>query len=471
MRDDGTIAGWNDVAERTFGWTFAEVDGRNLSEVIVPPELQLSHDAGLKRYLSTGVATMLGRHIEVTAMDRNGRRFPVELSATELNDGTERIFVGFVRDIGERKDVERRLRDVTERLELAVRVHCIGIFDTNPVTGQVHWSSQLEEIFGYAAGEFSPTLAAWRSHVSSKELKRIEKQFEKAHRRQAAETTYSYRMTRCDGEVRDIEASVRFFYDSAGNNVRRVGVNIDVTERKAVARRLLETQDELIHVSRLNSLGAVASSFGHELNQPLSAISNYIAASMTLMQAEQAQVEPAMKALELAGTATKRAGELVKRLRSLASKGAIKLEKIDLNDVLEDTALIALNDASLNGITLRTEIQPDMGEVCADPVLLQQVIFNLVRNAGQALSSTTGAIIVRASLASVDRVIVEVVDTGPGIDQRVMSHLFSAFTTTKSEGMGVGLAIYRTIVEKWGGKIYAESSDSGSCFSFTIPRV
>ena len=328
----------------------------------------------------------------------------------------------------------------------------------------------MARIYGYAPGEFERTLAAWRRHVLPNDLARTDAAFARALENKASEVSYSYRMTRCDGQIRDIEASARLFYDDEGRHVRRVGVNIDVTERKAAERRLSETQAELIHLSRLNSLGAMASSLGHELNQPLTAVANYVAAARTMVKRlGTAEAEPALEALQEALGSTLRAGELIRRLRLLSSKGGVKPQEVDLAQLLEDTASLAL-PAGGERITLEAAIEPDASRAYADAILLQQVIFNLLRNAAEAMSGSGGRVAVRTSLASASEIMIAVEDTGPGLDPDVAANLFTAFVTTKADGMGVGLSICRTIVEKSGGRIWAESKDSGTTFKFTLPR-
>lgn len=471
MREDGSIAEWNDVAEHIFGWTFAEVDGRQLSEVIIPPEMRSRHDDGLKRYLGTGVAKNLGKHIEVTAIDRSGRRFPAELSSRKLEHEGEQIFVGFVRDISVRKEAEKELEEMSERLELAVRTHCIGVFDTNPQTREVYWNEELHRIFGYVPGQFESKLSAWRRHVFSKDLARIDTEFKQAINDRAAEVKYSYRMTRCDGELRHIEASARLFYDAGGNHVRRVGVNIDVTERIEVERKLIKTQEELTHLSRLNSLGAVASTLSHELNQPLAAITNHISAALILLQQfERAELKPAQGALEHAVAMTLRAGKLIKRLRFMASKGLFNPTVLSLTTLMRETAPFVLDETKSEGISLQLAIEPAADNVYADRILLQQAVFNLFLNAVQALADSGGTITVRASIAPANKVMIEIEDTGPGLDHEIIPNIFTAFVSTKIDGMGVGLSICRTIIEKNGGSIWFESSGTGTRFFFTLPR-
>jgi two-component system sensor kinase FixL len=438
--------------------------------VIIPPEGRSAHDIGLERYLSTGEAKVLGKHIEVVAIDRTGRRFPAELSTTEIRHDGQRLFLGFIRDISARKDAEAHIAEVTERLRLAVGTHSIGIFDTNVETGGVHWNEELEAIYGYAPRCFDPTLEAWRRHVFPADLELISRHFREAISEQRRDLAYSYRMTRCDGELRNIEASVRFFYDAEGKNIRRVGVNIDVTERKRTERRLIETEAELAHLSRLGSLGAMASSLGHELNQPLTSIVNYVSAAKRLAarspSEETAQI---LDALEQASAGALRAADLIRRLRALSSKQPVDTQEISLTAVVQETSSLLLDNPICKSIEFTVAIEPEADRVHADPILLQQVMFNLLKNAAEAITGA-GAITVRAAALNEDEVVVEVQDTGPGLDPKVKADLFTAFISTKSEGMGVGLSICRTIIENQGGRIWADENQRGTSFFLTIPR-
>ncbi|MBA3677901.1 MAG: PAS domain S-box protein [Sphingosinicella sp.] len=471
MKEDGSIARWNHVAERTFGWTFAEVHGKLVSEVIIPPEFRPSHAAGLKRYLETGVPRYLGRHVEVIAVDRAGRRFATELSSTEVHHNGERLFLGFIRDISQRKEADARISEVTERLNLAVRTHSIGIFDTDVTCAKVYWDPELERIYGYGPGEFAATIEAWRLHVIPADLDRVTKQFDTAIAARASELAYNYRIRRRDGEIRHVEASARFFYDAAGKNTRRVGVNIDVTSRKQTERRLFETQAELAHLSRLGSLGAMASSLGHELNQPLTAVANYLSAAKSLLKNDLgADFGKALEALELASANTMRAAELIRRLRAMSLKQPMQRQITSLATIVNETASLALPNGPLSGVSIDVVIDPEADRVFADPLMVQQVIFNLLRNAAEAMSSIGGKISVRASLLDEQFAMLSVADNGPGLDPEVKAQLFTAFVSTKSDGMGVGLSICRTIIESQDGKIWARSSPEGTIFYFTLPR-
>lgn len=378
--------------------------------------------------------------------------------------------VGFISDITLSKEAEEKAQGVADRLELAIRVHSIGIFDTNPSTGEVHFNEQLERIYGYGQGEFKRMLSAWRQHVLPYDLTLIEAAFARAIQAKETELSYSYRITRCDGELRDIEASAQFFYNSEGENIRRVGVNIDVTDRKRVERHLAETEAELLHVSRLNSLGAMASSLGHELNQPLQAVVNYISGAAKILKSSgEPGIETALEALNFASEATNRAGSLIKQLRVLAGKGKLNPQNVSLTELMDSTGPLALHDACSKNIMISQTIDPEADIVFCDPLLLQQVLFNLLRNSVEAMTSAGGTISMQTYHGSANEIVVEINDTGAGFDEDFAPDLFTAFMGCKPDGMGVGLSICRTIIENSGGKIWAHSGNGQTSFFFTLP--
>lgn len=465
----GIIVRVNAAVGTLFGYKASELVGKNVRILFETPPT----DAEIQAYVeSRAIQAKRRRPIEFQFKRQDGSVFPADVLTSPFPAGEELQFVAVVRDISSRKEAEKKIRDVSERLELAVRTHSIGVFDTDPQTGRAHWSEEMARIYGYPPREFQSVLAAHRHHVFPADLARMDAAIAKTLEAKDSELSYSFRIKRCDGQVRDIEASARFFYDADGNHVRRVGVNIDVTERKAAERRLAETQAELIHLSRLNSLGAVASSLGHELNQPLTAVANYISAAKSILQRQRAvEVETALEALQLASAGTLRAGELIKRLRLMSSKGEVKPQQVNLAELIQDTAALAIDQAGIERIALNVSIDGDAETAYADPILLQQVVFNLLRNAAQAMGATGGTITVQSSATSSGEVMISVEDTGAGLDPEVAANLFTAFMTTKSDGMGVGLSICRTIIEKSGGRIWAESDSRGTSFFFTLPST
>ncbi len=247
----------------------------------------------------------------------------------------------------------------------------------------------------------------------------------------------------------------------------------DLTERQQTETRLQELQSELVHVSRLTALGEMASSLAHELNQPLSAIGNYLMGSKRLLAREDIPRERVSDAVERAGKEALRAGEIIRRLRDFVSRGETERRVESLPKLVEEASALALVGAKEHGIRVRFLLHPDVDLVLVDKVQAQQVILNLIRNAVDALGdSVERDLTVSINPAKGDMAQVSVADSGPGILPDIADQLFQPFVSSKRDGMGVGLSICRTIVEAHGGQIWTEpNKGGGAIFHFTIPSV
>ena len=247
----------------------------------------------------------------------------------------------------------------------------------------------------------------------------------------------------------------------------------DLSETQATERRLQDLQAELVHVSRLTALGEMASALAHELNQPLSAIANYVKGSVRILDQDQPDVAKVRNALVLAGDQALRAGEIIRRLRDFVSKGESERRVEPLAKLIEEAGALAMIGAKETGVRVNFQISPEAPYVLADKVQVQQVLLNLMRNAIEAMQeSPRRELTVASSPGDDDTVVIRVVDTGSGIAPDVAARLFQPFVTSKVSGMGVGLSISRTIIEAHGGRIWAESPpDGGTIFSFTLRTI
>ena len=244
----------------------------------------------------------------------------------------------------------------------------------------------------------------------------------------------------------------------------------DLTEPQAAERRLQDMQSELIHVSRLTSMGEMASALAHELNQPLSAIASYMKGSVRLLDSGAPDLQRVRTALTAAGEQALRAGEIIRRLRAFVGKGEAAMRIEALPKLVEEAGALAMMGARDSGVRLEFRLSPEAGLVLADKVQVQQVVLNLMRNAVEAMAdSQVRELCVESRPLGEDQVEVLISDTGPGLAPEVLDRLFQPFVTTKAEGMGVGLSICRTIIEAHGGELSARNRpEGGAVFRFTL---
>lgn len=274
---------------------------------------------------------------------------------------------------------------------------------------------------------------------------------------------------RKDGSTFPMELSVAETKTASGRFF--TGLVRDLTVRQMTEARLHELQSELVHISRLSTMGSMASALAHELNQPLSAIANYLKGSRRLL--DQGDSDPARvrDAIDKAADQALRAGDIIRRLRDFVSHGGSDRRAEPVLKLVEEAAALAMVGARESGVRLLIDIPADIGAVLADRVEIQQVLVNLVRNACEALQNAPRReVVVSARKHNDEFVAVSVADSGPGIAPDVAANLFKPFLTTKTQGMGVGLSICRSIVEAHGGEIWAsQAPGGGAMFSFTVP--
>ena len=248
----------------------------------------------------------------------------------------------------------------------------------------------------------------------------------------------------------------------------------DLTERQQTEARLQELQSELVHMSRLTAMGEMASALAHELNQPLSAIANYMKGSRRLLaNSSDDSANLIRDAMDKAADQALRAGEIIRRLRDFVARGESERRVEDVKKLVEEASALALVGAKDKGVRVRFSFAPGLDFVLADKVQIQQVLLNLMRNAIEAMEdSATRELVVATAPAQGNLIEISVADTGAGIAPEISAQLFQPFVTTKRTGMGVGLSISRTIIEAHGGSIGARPNNgAGTVFSFTLPAV
>ncbi len=243
-------------------------------------------------------------------------------------------------------------------------------------------------------------------------------------------------------------------------------------QRQQAEEQAQRHQSDLAHIDRVNTMGEMASSLAHELNQPLAAISTYCQAGLRILESKEDRPDKLVHALEHASIQSQRAGQIIRQMRQLASKGVVRREPVDINQVIHDTVNLVQEKLKRRNISLTLDLDRDLPKVVADQTQIEQVILNLLHNAIEAMSydsESAHRLLISSSQPDPAGIQVTVNDTGPGMDRETLDRIFDTFYTTRPEGMGLGLSISRTIIEAHGGQLWADSAPgTGSTFCFTL---
>jgi PAS domain S-box-containing protein len=468
---EGCITEFNPAAERTFGYRQDEVLGRQLADVIIPPALRARHRQGFARYLATGEARVLGRRIEMTAVRADGSEFPTELAITRIPLDGPPSFTGYMRDITERKRSEEELRRSEAFLAEGQQLSRVGSFSWRVATDEIMWSEQLYRIFEIDR-DVRVTFEVIGTRVHPEDLSGFTEQIERS-RRDGSDVQLEIRLQMPDRTVKYVHI-VAHCRDDSGQR-EYIGAVQDVTRRRRSEEALAKVRSELAYVSRATSLGVLTASIAHEINQPLAGIITNASTCLRMLGADPPAVDGARETARRTIRDGNRAADVMTRLRALFSKKEFSLESLDLNEATREVIALSLSDLQRHRVILQSELAADLPIITGDRIQLQQVILNLLRNASDAMVGVNDRpryLQIRTEREGGDRVRVVVRDAGVGIDRQGMDKLFDAFYTTKSGGMGIGLFVSRSIVERHQGRLWAEPNDGpGATFSFSIPRA
>ncbi len=382
------------------------------------------------------------------------------------------------RDVAKTGRLERELSDQKgflhesdQRLEVAADSADLSFWSWDSRSGRMWMSGKGRSLHGYAQDE-RLAMPRFLSSVHPDERERLRHLIDVAAS-EGSSFELEYRILTPDGSWRWISMRGAGERNDRGSHVR--GAAIDVTRRMTAEAEARLRQVELTHLSRVTMLGELSSSLAHELNQPLTAILSNAQAAHRMMAQGTDTREEIQEILSEIIAEDRRAGEVIRRMRGLLKKGEIRAEPLDLPEVVDEIARLLRSDLISRGVAISTDFEAALPRVVADRVQTSQVLLNLVTNACDAMETTPAEqrrLLLSAGRADRDLVRVSVADSGSGIVQADVDSLFQPFVTTKATGMGLGLAVCRTIVAAHGGRIWATNNPGrGTTFHFTLPAA
>jgi two-component system, LuxR family, sensor kinase FixL len=365
----------------------------------------------------------------------------------------------------------RDLRASEERMTLAAEAANLGVWIREFASNEVWATDQWRTLFGFAKTEhLHHDTFLQRLHPQDRNI--TESAMAKATQGDGRYLS-EYRILLPDGGFRWIASQGCIEFDRHGQPLRLQGVSLDITARKLAELEAQSHRNEVAHLLRAASLGELSSALAHELNQPLAAIMSNAQAALLFLAREKFNLDEIREILRDIVSDDKRAGEVIKRLRALLMKGEFKPQTLQANELIQEVLKLMHYDLTARAMQVATEFSPGLPTIRGDRVQLQQVLINLILNAGDAMSQPHNArrLTLRSNRVGGNVVQISVADTGSGIAPGDEERIFEPYHTTKAQGLGLGLSLSRTIVMAHGGRLWAENqATGGAAFHCTIPE-
>jgi PAS domain S-box-containing protein len=464
---EGRILEANDEFLRMVGYDREDLTaGRLHRTTMTPPEWQDRDARTVAELKRIGTA----QPFEKEYVRKDGSRVPVLIGGAMFEEGASQG-VGFVLDLTERKRAVEALRHSEERFRTLVQFSFDVYWETDAQHRFIHQefaesladAPELGSEIGKTRWEvpyLEPDEEAWRKHRETLDAHLPFRDFELAR-------------PGPDGSKRYVSVSGLPVFDDTGRFVGYRGVGRHITERRLAEDAMRAMQAELAHVNRVTTMGELSASIAHEVNQPIAATVTNAQAALRWLRAQPPDLDEVRASLSRIAEDGKRAGNVISGIRALINKVPPRKDRFDLNEAVLEMVALTRSEVLNHGILLQTELAPGLPKVDGDRTQLQQVILNLILNAIEAMGGIdegTRELRINTEREAAGGVLVTVRDSGPGLDLADTERVFTAFYTTKPKGMGMGLAICRSMVEAHGGRMWASANEPrGAVFQFTLP--
>ena len=471
----GIIVRATSQAEKMFGYERGDLVLQTI-DILMPKRLRDGLVNLRNAYIADPYPRPMGHAGKIYGLRQDGSEFPAEISLSPMKTKTGLLICAAVRDCTQRLQIEDALRTSEEQVRLVLDSTVESIYGLN-LQGNCTFCNQAcvttlgydspDDLLGQNMHDLIHHTRPDGSHYPMHESK-INEAFRVGEGMHVDDEV----LWKADGS--SFPAEYRSFpVRHDGQLVGSVVTFLDITERRRVAEALRTQQAELAHAARLSTLGEMAAGLAHELNQPLTAMSAFAEGAIVRLDRGKLS-EPEMKTIfsRIAEDA-QRAGDIIRRLRNFVQKREAQRDLLDVNHLIRDVCKFVESDARQQDITIKVELGSELSVVEADPIEIQQVLLNLIRNACDSIAQSDSQerrIVISSHERNPGRVAIVVEDSGPGISDSMAEQVFEPFYTSKSEGLGIGLGICQNIIEAHRGKIWlGQSSIGGAGFYFDLP--
>jgi PAS domain S-box-containing protein len=428
------------------------------------PAVALSY--GVKSCWSSPIRSLTGELLGTFAITRREAGSPTPFHQALIEQFTHIASIAI-----ERTRSEEALKRSEAFLAEAQWISSTGSFSWRVATGEITWSEQLYRIFEIDQA-MSLTRELIRTRIHPEDIPMWDEYTD--HAQVGRDFEHDHRLLMPDQSVKYLHVVAHATRNQDGE-LEYIGAVHDITARRLAEIALDKVRSEFAHVARVTSLGALTASIAHEINQPLLGIITNGSTCLRMLNADPPNVEGARETARRTIRDGNRASDVITRLRELFAKKEVTTESVDLNEATREVVALSRDELQRNRVVLMMELADDLPPVTGDRVQLQQVILNLLLNASDAMNTVDDRprqVVIRTERGEGDRVRLSVQDAGVGFDPQAADRLFDAFYTTKSNGMGIGLSISRSIIESHGGRLCAAPNGGpGATFSFSIPRA
>jgi PAS domain S-box-containing protein len=481
---DDRVVRINDEFTRLFGYAPDEATGHLLNDLVRPEALEDQASPTTVRMRPTQGrvsydAVCRARHGDLVHVSVLGA--PVDVASADVKG------LVMYRDIADRVRAERARQQADEARAAEARRKSEVFFSEGQrlshtgswayivATNELVWSEEHCRLLGYDPATTKPTLDLFWQRVHPEDLPGMQQDFERAVQQKRG-VDREFRVVLPDGTTKYLHGMDQAVVDETGGLIEFVGTTMDVSDRKQAEAALDAARAELARVTRTTTMGELAASIAHEVNQPLAAVVANANACHRWLAREVPDVQQARAAAQRVIKDGKRAGDVIAGIRSLFKKSPMELGPVDMAQVIREVLDATRPELVRQRILVQVSLPGDLSPVQGDGVQLQQVVVNLITNAIQAMSGVPDRareLVIGTSRSELDGapgLLVTVQDTGVGFEPEQEGKLFEAFYTTKSDGLGMGLGISRSIIQALGGRLWASHNPGrGATFQFVLP--